>query len=67
MEPNIKNCPNCGEEVFSNSNFCSVCGFKLDVNQNCIKGREDSTIRGEQSKKTCCGSSNRVNEKRRIK
>ncbi|WP_160689135.1 PrsW family intramembrane metalloprotease [Clostridium sp. C2-6-12] len=58
MTPNIKFCPNCGEKVFDDSEFCNMCGLKIDniiinTNESEISKKE---IRSEEDNNSVCSS-----------
>lgn len=62
MHGNIKYCPNCGEKVFDDSKFCTVCGFKID--HIVINGKEQEVTQTEsrQSGSSASGCSSCSNE-----
>ena len=61
MKENITYCPNCREKNTSDSNFCSMCGFKLDDNKNNSKECENSQGMEEQVKNKPCSCQNDSN------
>ena len=61
MKENITYCPNCREKNTSDSNFCSMCGFKLDENKNNFKECENSQGMEDQAKNKPCGCQNDSN------